>query len=120
MPASPLPGGRPRPSGGIAKNSPSSCCVAGDPKPKWVVSCASALTVNERIARHRDAALMQALRVNIGHTPIGGDAPTLNGVQMIDRAERPVRSADGDQLRQCRLNVAGLIDALRLGCISTV
>ena len=55
----------------------------GDPKPTWVVSCASALTVNKKTARHRDAA---PLRVNIGHTAVGGHAPTLDGVQMTDRA----------------------------------
>src|SRR4029077_19073368 len=54
------------------------------------------------------------LGVNIGDAPSFVDRPTLDRIEVIDRAERPVRSADGDQLLERRLNVAGLVGAAAL------
>src|SRR6478736_1920450 len=52
-----------------------------------------------------------SLCVNIGHTPVLCDAPALDGVQVIDRAEWTVGATDCDQLRERWLDIAGFISA---------
>src|SRR5450759_3529755 len=54
------------------------------------------------------------LGVNIGYIPGFVDGPALNGVKVVDRSERTVRSTNGDQLLQGRLHVARLISAAAL------
>src|SRR5690348_11821333 len=57
---------------------------------------------------------MARSRVNIGHTPVGCNAPALDRVEVIDRAEGPVVPADRDQLLECRLDISGLVGASAL------
>src|SRR5262249_34695215 len=54
------------------------------------------------------------LGVDIGDTPIGCNAPALDGIEVVDRTERAVGAADRDELFQRWLNIAGLISATAL------
>src|SRR5581483_6336831 len=51
------------------------------------------------------------LSVDIGDVPRWIDSPTLDRIEVVDRSERTVRSADRDQLLEGRLDVAGLVRA---------
>src|ERR1043165_304178 len=60
-----------------------------------------------KAARSRPPSIFSS--VNIRHISGFVDGPALNGVEVIDRSERTVRSANGDQLLQGRLHVAGFV-----------
>src|SRR5258706_5874824 len=52
--------------------------------------------------------------LDIGDLSVARDLPALDRVEVIDRSERAVQSADGDELSQCGLDVAGIVDAAPL------
>src|SRR6185369_4114654 len=62
----------------------------------------------------RPAAVDIASRMSIGDIPRLVDGPALDGVEVIDRSERTVRPADGDQLLEGWLHIAGLVGAATL------
>src|SRR5262245_48639152 len=103
--AVPLPGGRPRPSGGMVRSQALiSSAVGARPTPYvgiWAATIeASAMT--ETIAR---AISSRDLRIGILDAAAGRDLPALNRVVVIDRVE----ATDLDQLRERRLDVAGVV-----------
>src|SRR6185312_6329637 len=65
-------------------------------------------------ARTEPAAIENVLCVNIGYIPPFIDGPALNCVEVIDRSERTVRSANCDELLQGRLYVARFVGAAAL------
>src|SRR6185437_5920830 len=60
------------------------------------------------------SACKMLLCVNIGYIPRFINGPALDGVEVIDRSERTVRSSNGDQLLQGWLHVTGFIGATAL------
>src|SRR5205809_4389659 len=54
-------------------------------------------------------ASANALRVHIGHRPVGLNSPELGPVEVIDR----IPAADGDELFARGLHVAGLVSGAR-------
>src|SRR5450759_3675596 len=54
------------------------------------------------------------LGVNIGYIPGFVDGPALDGVEVVDRSERTVRSTNGDQLLQGWLHVTRFVGAAAL------
>src|SRR5580765_7406565 len=96
----PEPSGKPPPSGAMAAPRPrTSSGVGGRPTPNLGDCACSAPAPTKTIAS------ASALRVHIGHHPIGLDSPELCPIEVIDR----VRSARGDQLFARGLHVAGLV-----------
>src|SRR5262245_9710085 len=99
----------------MAKKLASSSWLAVEPKPYGPCGiCPSAPCGRAASARARQAAPQQISRMDIADTPVGGDGPALDGVEVVDRAERAIRSADGDQLRQRRLHITCLVSAAAL------
>src|SRR5581483_11623869 len=67
-----------------------------------------------RAATRNPPAIEKILCVNIGNVPRFVNRPALDRIEVIDRPERPVRSADRNELLQSRLHVTGFVGATAL------
>src|SRR5437763_15438662 len=77
--------------------------VGGRPTPN-LADCAASVA-----APANTIASATALRVHIGHRPVGLNSPELGPVVVIDR----IPAAHGDELVARRLHVAGLVSGAR-------
>src|SRR5579864_2323148 len=90
------------------------------PKP-YTVFCippANAAVQRSASATPRNAAVTTpgnaSVMVDIRHLSIARNVPALDCIEVVDRAERAVQSAHGDQLPEGWLHVARVIDAAAL------
>src|SRR5271165_2622811 len=91
----------------MAKNFANSCGVAAAPMSRRAGYPCSAATVG--VSDSTAARANIGLSVDIGYAPITRNCPALDGVEMVDGAERSSETADIYQLFQARLDVARLI-----------
>src|SRR5436190_4942169 len=97
----PEPSGKPPPSGAIAAPRPrTSSGVGGRPTPNFGDCAANVVAAANTIAS------ANALRVHIGHRPVGLDSPELCPIEVIDG----VTTARGDEVFARWLHVAGLVN----------